>query len=46
MRGDEDFQEGATMLDSRQREDELDAEDIDELDKDDPLFSMSKTQAR
>ncbi len=46
MKGDEDFQEGATMLDSRQREDELDVDDIDELDEDDPVFSMSKTQAR
>ena len=46
MKGDEDFREGATMLDSQQREDERDVDDIDELDEDDPILSMSKTQAR
>ncbi|BDA50595.1 probable 30S ribosomal protein S5 [Coccomyxa sp. Obi] len=46
VKGDEDFEEGATMLDSRQRKDEVDEEEYDELDEDDPLSSMNKTQAR
>lgn len=46
MEGDEEFEESAPAPGAQQRRGELDAEVDDVLDEDDPLYSMTKTQAR
>jgi hypothetical protein len=46
VEGDEEFEESAPAPGGQQRRGELDAEVDDVLDEDDPLYSMTKTQAR